>query len=449
MHPRAISEAPQRVIGRILSLGFPMPGPQVDNYNFVSAPSFFDYDAIVVDPSQLSSLIEGVIGGALEARTFGDRVVANAPEGPTQADLAGVLLRRRQETQLALDRGCIVICFAHPPAVHRGIEGTDELDDYYWLPPPQRTTLACPYLLPADGTTAHVVDHQHPLAAFVVSQLANIAYRARFAIEPIADLPDCGRVFVTSEGGAPIGVDLPAASSRVIFLPALKSIPSGDARYAMSDTLQASIRRALGAIAPGAPPPWLAAHPLPGLADRVARLDSARGEFDNARRVLHEAEAVHEQITRYQRLLWQEGSIGLDGAVLDALRLIGCDVYDRSPHERELRAEGVRALVDIEGRERPIDMAPHYRLRQRIERVLESGGDLPRAVLFVNGCRLQRPENRTDEISPSLRLAAETMRYCIAPTSSLYRAVAAKFAGDDDAVAEYRRRLVTQDGLLA
>src|SRR5436190_6452598 len=92
------SPSPRKVIGRILSLGFPLPGTQVDNYNFISAPSFFDYDAMVVDPRSLSQLIEGVIDGSVQAATFAGIPVGNAPTSPTAASLADVLLRRRDET---------------------------------------------------------------------------------------------------------------------------------------------------------------------------------------------------------------------------------------------------------------------------------------------------------------------------------------------------------------
>ncbi|MEZ4482119.1 MAG: hypothetical protein R3B97_13390 [Dehalococcoidia bacterium] len=34
---------------RLLVVGFPMPEPRIDNYNPFNAPSFFDYDAMVVD----------------------------------------------------------------------------------------------------------------------------------------------------------------------------------------------------------------------------------------------------------------------------------------------------------------------------------------------------------------------------------------------------------------
>ena len=54
---------------RILSLGFPMPGPQVDNHSFASAPVFFDYDAIVVNPLALSQFIEEVVSGSKEHTT--------------------------------------------------------------------------------------------------------------------------------------------------------------------------------------------------------------------------------------------------------------------------------------------------------------------------------------------------------------------------------------------
>jgi hypothetical protein len=40
------------------------------------------------------------------------------------------------------------------------------------------------------------------------------------------------------------------------------------------------------------------------------------------------------------------------------------------------------------------------------------------------------------------------MRYCIAPASTLFEAVAAKLRGDDAAVEAYRQRLMSHDGVL-
>ncbi len=55
---------------RLLVIGFPLPNPQIDNYSFLSAPSFFDYDAVVVEPASISKVIEEVLTRTEEHRTF-------------------------------------------------------------------------------------------------------------------------------------------------------------------------------------------------------------------------------------------------------------------------------------------------------------------------------------------------------------------------------------------
>jgi hypothetical protein len=437
---------PRRVIGRILSLGFPMPGPLVDNYNFLSAPSFFDYDAIVVEPFALSQLIEDVASGEREANTFPGRPVRNEPREPQDESLAGVLLRRRDETGTALDNGAIILCFAHPAIIHRAVAGLDQLDDYYWLPQFEDIAFAPPLMLPAGGSRVHVVDFQHPLASFVSSQLANVLYRARFDVKALRSTTrPC--VFALSEGGAAVGVEFSRDRGRIIFLPALARIPTGDDRYAMSDALQAGIRRALGVVAEGRPPPWIAAHPLPGLVERGQTRDEAKRSLKSAASALAEAEHLHDELARYQRLLWQE-SVGIEDVVLDALRLIGFDAYAAERTELTLRLGDTTVLLEIEASERPVDLAAHYRLRQRIERAIERTGQAPRGLLVVNGLRLQPPTERPQQVTDALHLAAETMRYSIATTTSLFEAVRAHLEGNEDAVRAYRDRLVSTDGML-
>ena len=78
----------------------------------------------------------------------------------------------------------------------------------------------------------------------------------------------------------------------------------------------------------------------------------------------------------------------------------------------------------------------------------ERRGEAPRGVLFVTGQRFESPWRRTQPTAYSLRVAAETMRSCIAPKLSPYDAVAANVSGDDDAPAPYQRRLVETAALL-
>jgi hypothetical protein len=440
------SPSPSRRIGRILSLGLPLPGTRVDNYNFLSAPSFFDYDAMVVDVGAMTHLIEEVAAGALEPETSARSRVRLAPEAQDEVALSDLLARRAEETERLLAQGGIVVAFADAPSMLRDIPGTSGLPSYWWLP--QQPLPYDRLLVAADGTQAHIVDYQHPMAPFVLSQLANLQYRVRIDLAAASPLPEPLRIFVRSYGGAAIGAELISAGGRIVLLPSLRSIPAGDARYALSDTLQSCIRRMLGVMAEGRAPSWVAQHPLPGLDERATAFEAARRDFAASKAALESAEAARDELARYQALLWQEGALGLEAVVVDALRLIGFDVYDRQPDEIEIKLGDASAFVEIDASDGSVGMAPHYRLRQRIERAIERRGVAPRGLMFVNGYRLTPPEQRAQEASDALRVASETMRYCIATTATLFEGVRAALAGDETAVTRLRDALLHTDGVL-
>lgn len=427
----------RRVIGRILSLGFPLPGVRVDNYSFASAPAFFDYDALVVDPSSLARLIEGIADGSLEPKTFADRPVRLSTRGPHESSLADVLRIRRDETTRLLDNGGVVVVFAYPPEDHL-VDG-DALDDYYWLD-------AAPKCIAGSGTQLHVVDFQHPLAPFVVAQSTNIAYRAHIDER---SLPHGAAVFARSYGGAALAVEMPRENGRVVVIPALRAVPAGDARYAMSESLQAGIRRMLGVMAEGREPYWVPKTTLAGLDEHGAALANARARLEAAERDLRDAEGKYEELARFRRLLWQQGAVGLEDVVLDALRMIGFQVYGNDPSALELRLEGTSVLLEIDAADGPVGMAAHYRLRQRIERAIERRGAAPHGLLLINGHRLLPPHERPTQASDALRTAAETMRYGIGTTAGLFDAIAAYVAGDEASVNAYRETLLSGIGLLA
>jgi hypothetical protein len=50
---------------RLLAIGFSLPSPDIDNYSVLTAPSYFDYDALLVDPESLTA-----IAASLSQATF-------------------------------------------------------------------------------------------------------------------------------------------------------------------------------------------------------------------------------------------------------------------------------------------------------------------------------------------------------------------------------------------
>ena len=70
---------------RVLLIGFPLPNPAFDNYDFIQAPSFYDFDAVVIEPAQVSKVIEDVLTRSEDHQTFAGEPVLIEARSPRDA----------------------------------------------------------------------------------------------------------------------------------------------------------------------------------------------------------------------------------------------------------------------------------------------------------------------------------------------------------------------------
>jgi hypothetical protein len=437
---------------RILSLGFPLPGPAIDNHSFASAPSFFDYDALVVEPLALSRLIEEVVEGSAEHGTRAGERVVNGATGPDSVSLADLLNDRRDETARLLARGGLVVCFAAPNAVHTRVTGFSGCDRYFWLPAPPGLQYREPFLRRGAGAGIVPTEHDHPFGPFVSQLRGKLAYRAYFD-EDAPGAAGAMRVFARSAGGAAIGVELALERGRAVFLPPPAREPASDERYAFSNAIQEAIRHTLRLASASSAPDWLGAYDLPGLAGRAAARQEAQGRLSGAQEALSAAEESLQELERYRRLLWQEGTYGLEEPVRDALALLGFRVVAQdvdTPAQLLLeRAPGKTetVLLEVDASEEAAGMDGHYRLRRRLEEAIAQGKP-KRGLLIINGHRKTAPAKRPAQHQEPLRIAAESLRYCLATSEQLFHAVRAALEGDEATVRAFRERLLTTEGVL-
>ncbi len=129
---------------RLLAIGFSLPSPDIDNYSVLTAPSYFDYDALLVDPESLTAIAArlGEEGAEFEAQD--GRPVINGPSSAAAAGAADQFLRRHEETQRFLDHGGVVIVLGRPNAQQGGVRGFEGCDRYSWLPAPAGMTMPTP-----------------------------------------------------------------------------------------------------------------------------------------------------------------------------------------------------------------------------------------------------------------------------------------------------------------
>jgi len=432
---------------RVLSLGQGLPEPSIDNYNWASALSFYDYDAVIVDPAEaVSKFVESVIRGEGDYRTYDDVPVA---EGPTTADRAGLvdLLReRREEVERLLARGGLVVCFAYPDVPHPRVAGFTGCHRFYWLPAPAGFDYGPGYLKPASGRQAKVADWEHPFAAYIDGHRNDVLYRAALP-EGAAGFPGA-RVIARSPGGAVIGADLPVGGGRVVFLPALSPNLMSSTRSEIASRLVAAIRNTLLQAAEGSPPAWTEDYSLPGLQEAQRRIADAEAKLEELEAELDEARTEYSGLERYQRILWQEGKYGFELPVRDALTLLGATSYASPDEPAVFSMAGEVVFLEAESSTGAVGMEPHYRLRERVEQKIADDRRRPFGLIVVNGFREQPPASREPQFAESLRIAAESMRYCVLEATTLFRAVRDKLEGKGDAAA-FLKRIVETEGVFA
>ena len=433
---------------RVLSIGHPLPDAEIDNHSIFNAPTVFDYQAIVIDPRGVFEAIQSVIDASAQQLTHSDVPVVNGESGAAVTGIAEVLRRRRDEFARALERGAVVVVFTYPPATLSGVSGFSGCDRYFFLPAPPGMGWDTTLLRGGEGATATVVDHAHPFAPVLDALRPELLYRAYFD-DRAPGFAGAGQVFARSPGGAPIGVQFAVGGGTVVFLPARKSA-RGAPPPALASAMVESVHELLR-VDDAEQPHWLADQRLPGL-DELEQEAAAAGQRRDAEACsAAAAEQAVAELAQVREVLWRGGELGLLPPVLRCMTLLGFEQRsdDRSGDGPRLLSPEGDLHLEAAASPEAVDMAPHYRLRQRLDAVIERGQQAPRGVIVVNGQRLTPPQRRDSQYRDSLRVAAEATGYALLTATELF--AAARQALEDasePALAAIRERIVGTDGVV-
>ena len=432
---------------RVLSLSHRLADPLIDNHNIFNAPTLADYEAIVLDIGGVAETIHAAVSASESFLTFADAPVVNGEPIDGVAGIADTLHRRLEELTRALERGSVVIVFAHPPGAISGVAGYQGLDRYFMLPAPSGLGWDATLLKGGAGTAFAITAPEHPAVDIVESYRRDALYRCFFD-ERARGFAGHARVIARSEGGLPVGVEFSVLNGRIIFLPPPKETGARWLVQKESKAVVAAFRAMLGHADENAPR-WADGIEVPGLAERTGERDLRQAAADRAESELAEARAAVDELSAIRDVLWRAGDLGLGPAVVRCAELLGFEAR-QTESDSPILADGDHELhYVVAASDEAVDMSPHYRLRARLDGLIERRSQVARGLIVANGQRLTRPGERQREIAPALAVAAESVGYAVVTTRDLFEAATAALDGmSDETKAAIRTRLLNVDGVV-
>ncbi len=429
---------------RIISLGCPIPSPNVDNHSIANAPSIFDYDACILDMQAISEQIEGIAASTLNARAPDGRTVSTGESGAFHFGLGELLELRQLELRQLLDNGGLLVIFVYANVRHPGVASFPGLNRYSLIPTPEGDPFKWPTLRPADGKDVQVAVPQHPVSGFLKDLSNRIRYRALF------DLPasSTGEIVGRSVGGAGVAAEFRVGPGRIVALPPTDNLASTQ-RKAFSSSILEMIERLVEEPDLVAAPVWVRRYDTPEASAARDELAEAEAELKQAERRVKEAETLVADSTRFEGMLWQSDNASFRETVHDAFRVLGYSVAG-TDSGGEIRDGSETALLELESANNAVSDRLYLALQQRVEEHYLRRRTRPKGIIVANGHRQTDPRIRREPFPKTLVEACETYGYALIPVEALYELVtfAGEAADEPEILGEIRRSIAETAGVL-
>ena len=429
---------------RIISIGCPVPSPNVDNHSIANAPSIFDYDACIIDPQSVSEQIEGIAASTHDVKAPDGRAISQGESGAFHFGLAELLQQRQMEFRQLLDRGGLLIVFVYPNVRHRSVPSFPGLHRYSMIPGPDDDPFQWPRLRPADGKDLRPTSPQHAASAFLDELGGRLRYRALFDFNASSD----ATVIARSVGGAAVAAEFKLGPGRIVALPP-PDVLSSSQRKAFSTALLEMIERLVEEPEQSAAPVWVRRYDTPEASAARDELTSAQDELKQIQRRVTEAESLVADTTRFQILLWQSQNRAFQDAVQDAFRVLGYTVSSTETG-MELRDGSDISVVELSSANNALSDRLYLPLQQRIEEQYLRRKSRPKGIIVGNGFRQTDPRIRREPFPRTLVDACETYGYAIIPVEALFELVsfASEAVDEPDVLEEIRHSIAEASGVL-
>jgi hypothetical protein len=399
---------------KILSIEYHINSPDVKNIYFDDRQTLLDADIIVINPSFLSRF------WVTDCVTWDDgRKRLYSRKGSDK--VKSIFDWRSQEFKSLLNAGKVVFAFMSPLDTILGeVRDTQEyrpITNYDWLP--FEKNLLIKLITSGSGNEIILRNASHPFAAYYKAFKDNIHYDAYLDTEDTDS-----DTFLVNKAGKAVGYSLEFGKGMLIFAPYLtKKIESNKFVGVLIQCAKHILTKEPKTIEPE----WAKDFKIPGEEKYFEDIEKVSEKIEalyNEKRTL---ESKRITLAEFRALLYEQGK-PLEDAVIRALKLMGfhAERFRKADidHDVILESSEGRAIAEIEGKDNDsihvdkIDQLTRVIDEDFYEHEVYSDG-----ILIGNPYRFTHPNDRKEEFTEKVRIAAKRKGFILLTSAELFKAV--------------------------
>ena len=435
---------------RSLSIDWRLDHPAIQRESFFGRFSFSAYDAVLIDPLEISGRWTHEVGLSPDGVR---RVDPQRDRGFSKTLTAWISKRRAETEDLLKSAGGIVVCRlrtrGEPLEIASGATPPEHIDRYSWLPSisliDRHHQLVFPSngrFVPRRGRDVVIEDSMSPFSEYIERFQDFFVYDAVYQDLLSTPIDRFAQVLARNKVGDVIALEIPFDEGRLILVPPTEGVSPAQEASVLSEIID----RMTDHPAFAAMPDWLPGYPLPGedgLIDELTRLEERQTAITEK---LAELRGKWEQKTRHKRLLYTKGRFSFLPAVAEGFRELGFDV-EVDDGVLMLRSQEGDALVVASAAEGAKVELPSYRhLLNSVDQAVTDGDGRLKGILVVSGSRELDPKRRATQFSEGVLRGCADQGYCILSSTHLFKLVQDALETKRKDHASIRRQIIECDG---
>jgi len=396
---------------RVATSGFFLDHTDVENKRTLSEFSFANYDAVIVDPRPLKSVVEK---NSIILRDGTSMVPFDRTH--SAAKILSFFDDKKSEVQRMLQGPKVVVTFMREfwtskVATKYWIEEPRTVSTFSWIPLAERLSFKNSEVdrIFLEDVESPFSDYLQGLAGNLRTECVLEKHHHTVNLTPLAK-DGIGRV---------VSFEISFGTGKLVFLP----FPDrASDRRKLAELLIGCIRKSIASSEEIPPPDWISGYPVPGatiLEEKVEELETKIRELVEEKRRYR---ANLNLLLSFRKLLYEKGELQLKPAVAKSFEMLGFEISEAEFADAVLRSPEGELVLQIEAEDDgPVGLERIGSLRKQLAR--QPASRPLKGLVVANSYRLLPPSKRKAQFSDDLVGYAERSGISLLSTYELYKAV--------------------------